>query len=141
MPKQGKNTSSDLVLHQDYQHISTQVQLKATGDTKLNDQAVERARLLMSVSPAVESEPIEVQHLRDQITEPTEHVAALTTRHPASQWKKSIRCFNCDGIGHVQCDCPSPRRHRSNIGPCNNCGRFGQVLHIWHISIQATQIW
>ena len=60
----------------------------------------------MLISPqapvaAVESDLGEVQQLRDQITELTEQVAALTTQRPASQRKSSIRCFNCDGIGHV----------------------------------------
>lgn len=117
MPKLDKNAHSDLVLHQFTAglptHISTQ--LRATGDTKKPNDTVEQARLLISVSPqaplaAVESDPTEVQHLRDPITELTEQVATLTTKRPASQWKNSIRCFNYNGIGHVQRNCPSPRR-------------------------------
>ena len=139
MPKLDKEARDDLVLHQFMAglptHISTQ--LRATGDTKKLDDTVERARLLMSISPqapvaAVESDLGEVQQLRDQITELTEQVAALTTQRPTSQRKSSIRCFNCDGIGHIQRDCPSPRRRRSNIGPCNNCGRFGHLARSCH---------
>ena len=134
MPELNKDTRDNLVLHQFVAglptHISTQ--LRATGETKKLDDTVERTRLLMSISPqapvaAVESVPGEVQQLRDQITELTEQVAALTTQRPASQRKSTIRCFNCDGIGHGQRDCPSPRRRRPNVGPCNNCGRLGHL--------------
>ena len=69
----------------------------------------------MSISPqtpvaAVESDPGEVQQFRNQITELTEQVTALTTQCPTSQRKSRIRCFNCAGIGYVQCDCPSPSK-------------------------------
>ena len=89
-------------------HVSTQV--RATGDTKELDATVEKARLLMAIgsqapSPAaaVGNEPSEVQQLKDQLTELTQQVAVLTTQRTSGRPKdvSQLRCFNCDGIGHV----------------------------------------
>ena len=134
MPELEQNARSQLVLHQFMAGLPTHIsaQLRATGDTKKLDETAERARLLMSIATqtpvaTVEAESSEVQQLKDQVAELTEQVATLTTRHPPPQ-QKNIRCFNCDGIGHVQRDCPSPRRQRrSSVGPCTICGRFGHL--------------
>ena len=130
------NARSQLVLHQFMAGLPPHVsaQLRATGDMKELDRTVERAHLLMAISSqsavyiaTVGAEPGEVQQLKDQVAELTEQVAVLTTRRTDS-WQKNVvqlRCFNCDGIGHIQRECPSPRRQRrSNVGPCRACGRF-----------------
>ena len=94
MPELDKNVHSKLVFHHFIAglptHISTQ--LRATGDTKKLDDTMQQARLLMSINPqapvaAVELDLSEVQQLKDQITELTEQVAALTMQHLASQRK------------------------------------------------------
>ena len=83
-----------------------------------------------SPAAAIGNEPSEVQQLKDQLTELTQQVAVLTIQRTSGRPKdvSQLRCFNCDGIGHVQRNCPSPRRQRrSNIGPCRACGRFGHL--------------
>ena len=94
-------------------------QLRAMGDAKELDATVEKARLLLAIgsqtpSPAaaVGAEPNEVQQLKDQLTELTQQVAVLTTQRASGRSKdvSQLRCFNCNGIGHVQRNCPSPRQ-------------------------------
>ena len=83
-----------------------------------------------SAVAAVGAEPGEVQQLKDQVAELTEQVAVLTTRRTDSRQKNvvQLRCFNCDGIGHIQRECPSPcRQRRSNVGPSRACGQFGHL--------------
>ena len=112
--------------------VSTQ--LRATGDAKELDSTVEKARLLQAIdsqtpSPvaAVGADPSEVQQLKDQLSELTQQVAVLATQRASGRSKNvsQLCCFNCDGVGHIQHNCPSPRRQqKSNFGSC-------RVWSIW----------
>ena len=139
LPDLEANARKQVVLHQFMSGLPSNIsaQLRAMGDAKELDATVEKARLLLAIgsqtpSPAaaVGAEPNEVQQLKDQLTDLTQQVAVLTTQHASRRSKdvSQLRCFNCDGIGHVQRNCPSPRRQRrSNVGPCHVCGRFGHL--------------
>jgi len=83
---------------------------------------VERARLLMTIDnhgsiqsvaatgTAVAEPQNEMSQLRDQIEVLTQQVAVLTTQKSTNSWSHSglVRCFNCNGLGHLQQNCPSP---------------------------------
>ena len=138
LPDLEANARKQVVLHQFMSGLPTNIsaQLRATGDAKELDSTVEKARLLLAIgsrtpSPAaaVGTEPSEVQQLKDQLSELTQ-VAVLTTLRATERSKdvSQLHCFDCDGVGHVQRNCPSPRRQqRSNVGPCHVCGRFGHL--------------
>ncbi|PYI16741.1 hypothetical protein BO99DRAFT_404865 [Aspergillus violaceofuscus CBS 115571] len=36
------------------------------------------------------------------------------------------QCYNCQGVGHVQADCPTLRLNNAN-GRCYNCGQPGHI--------------
>ena len=60
-------------------------QLRASGETKELEKTVEQARLLMALddqehAAAVTTENGQLKELKEQVTELTERVAALTTR-------------------------------------------------------------
>ena len=106
------------VVHQFMSGLPTNIsaQLKPTGDAKELDSTAEKARLLLAIDSqtppptvAVGTEPSEVQQLKDQLTELTQ-VAVLTTQCAGGRSKDNsqVCCFNCDGVGHIQRNCPSP---------------------------------
>ena len=99
-------------------------QLRATGDTKVVDQVVERAKLLMVVqeqAAAITSEETEVFKLQVQVSQLTEQVAALNLQHKEGD---SRRCFNCNQPGHTEHNCPDQRRERR----CFTCRRLGHII-------------
>ena len=131
MPDLDASAREQLLLHQFMAGIPAAVgrQLRTTGDTNKLDATVERARLLMSLdvheeaTAAIQTEG-EMKQLKEQISELTEQVAALSAAQSttgAQRPRTSLRCFGCNGFGHVQRNCPSPARR------CFNCGRTGHL--------------
>ena len=103
--------------------VSMSQQLRATGDTKVVDQVVERAKLLMVVqeqAAAITSEEKEVFKLRAQVSQLTEQVAALNLQHKEGD---SRCCFNYNQPGYIQRNCPDRRRERR----CFTCKRLGHI--------------
>ena len=57
-------------------------------------------------------------------------MAVLTTAKnvPKNSAVSNKRCFNCRGFGHVQRDCPTPRRPQANYRRiCWSCGQQGHI--------------
>ena len=108
MPGLVAEAKQQLLLHQFLAGLPISVSqlLCATGDTKVLDQVVERAKLLMVVleqTAANASEETEVLKLRAQVSQLTEQVAALNMQRKDGD---SRRCFNCNQLGHTQHNCP-----------------------------------
>ena len=125
MPALAGEARDQLLIHQLLDGVPAAVskQIRATGETAQLGKVVERARLLMTMenreqAAAIAAADSEVQHLREQVKELTEQVAALTTRNskPVSQ------CYNCTEEGHVQRECPDRRRGQGDYRRCYNCG-------------------
>ena len=137
MPDIDIDTRDQLLLHQFLTGLPLAVskQLRVSDDAKSLDKAVERARLLMAIEKdqmqtAAVVEAGEVQELRKQISELTEQVALLATSKNETRRgnRTPKRCFNCRGVGHLQRDCPSPRRPQAGERRvCWTCGRPGHV--------------
>ena len=124
------------LLHQFFAGIPEAIskQLRALGEVTTLNAAITRARLLMTI----DSNPVavftekpdekldEVQLLREQVAVLTEQVAALSTSSKGTQPPRSCpRCFHCNQVGHVQCDCCNHK--------CFNCGRLGHLSKdCWH---------
>ena len=134
MPGMDATARKQLLLHQFLcgLPVSVSKQIRAAGDVKDIEKAIERARLLMTIEG--EQTPVaavtEVQELKKQITQLTEQVAVLTTAKnvPRSAAMASKRCFNCRGFGHLQRDCPTPRRPQANYRrTCWSCGQQGHI--------------
>ncbi len=137
-----RKAKEQLLLHQFLAGLPSSVsrQLHATGDiTELNS-PVERARLLMAIDAQFEGQPAAamavasesseaVKQLREQITELTEQVAALTTARGPVQPRPGVpirRCFFCNQAGHFQRNCLSLRQAlRGDNRRCFACGRQG----------------
>ena len=137
MPKLEANAREQVLLYQFLAGLPESVssQLRATGETKSQEDTVERARLLMTISSksahttaAIMSSPTEVKELKEQIAELTQQVAALTTQKPSMFHRRQQvmgPCFGCGQLGHLQCNCPnqrSPPRNRDRR-PCWACGQ------------------
>ncbi|RAH84001.1 hypothetical protein BO86DRAFT_387450 [Aspergillus japonicus CBS 114.51] len=45
---------------------------------------------------------------------------------PLPRTTESKQCYNCQGVGHVQADCPTLRLNNAN-GRCYNCGQPGHI--------------
>ena len=108
MPGLAAEAKQQLLLHQFLTGlpISVSQQLRATGNTKVLDQVVKRAKLLLVVqeqTAAITSEETEVLKLRAQVSQLTEQVAALNMQRKDGD---SRRCFNCNQLGHTQRNCP-----------------------------------
>ena len=86
-------------------------QIRATVEARELEQTVKHARLLMAISEqehtaAIPEDPSELQQLRKQVQNLTEHVAALTTqRHDERKQQPYRCCFKCNQPGHLQRNC------------------------------------
>lgn len=141
MPNLEGTARDQLLLHQFLAGIPDTVsrQLRATGETKVLAETVERARLLMAIdvqgqTAAIADMPSEVDALRKQIASLTEQVAALAVTPIRSQERteqqrlpRQIRCFHCNRTGHVQRDCPFRRNRDFESRRCFICNRPGHI--------------
>ena len=114
------NTREQMLIHQFLMGLPTDIsrQLRASGETKELTKVVEQARLLMTIenqsllqSVAACASTVdtgtkeEMSQLQNQVEALTQQVAALTTPKATNLRKQ---CFNCNGLGHLQRNCPSP---------------------------------
>ena len=125
MPGLAAEAKQQLLVHQFLAGLPVSVsqQLRATGDTKVLDQVVEHAKLLMIVqeqTAAVTSEETEMLKLQAQVSQLTEQVAALNIQRKDGDTR---RCFYCNRPGHTQRSCPDRRQERR----CFTCGRPGHI--------------
>lgn len=138
MPQLDAPARDQLLLHQFLEGIPDNIsrQLRATGETKALADTVERARLLLAIdtqdqAAAVTNKSDDFDLLREQIATLTEQVAALSTPPSSNEQRtlRSVRCFACNRMGHIQRDCPFRRRGRGAIEPrrCYNCNRIGHI--------------
>ena len=114
--------------------------LRSNPDITTTTQAVARARLLMSVSAekqpssatmAVGAQCSEIADLKEDVKRLSEQMAALVNKFtPAEQTAAavaspsvSVRCYNCNGIGHLSRNC----RQRRQQPVCYKCNRPGHV--------------
>ena len=97
MPTLEKNARDQLLLHQ-FLSDSVSSQIRATGDITTLEKAVEKARLLMTITAAIgQPEDNSMQQLKEQLTE---QVAALSTQKSASHKRHQLpirQCFFCNG--------------------------------------------
>ena len=88
------------------------------GGGKELAKVVEQARLLMMIDNQILLQSVaacestvdtetkdEMSWLQNQVQAFIQQVAALTMPKANNLWK---RCFNCNGLGHLQWNCPSP---------------------------------
>ena len=148
MPGLDKNAGEQMLIHQFLTGVPTAIsrQLRATGEAKELRKVVERARLLMTIdnysslhsvaatgTAVAETEPQDgMSQLRDQIEVLTQQVAALATQKSTNSRNRHgpVRCFNCNGLGHLQRNCPSPliQSRPSQFGRgCFKCGQPGHI--------------
>ena len=131
MPGLDATARSPLLLHQFMEGIPTVVsrQLRAAGDVKELDTALERARTLMTLEDQGNARPVaameekqgektQVQKLAHQIEVLTDQVAALSVRN-----ERTVRCFCCGQPGHVERQCWK----REGNAKCFSCGRLGHI--------------
>ena len=112
MPILAAEAKQQLLIHQFLAGLPASVsqQLRATGNTQVLDQVVERAKLLMVVqeqTAAITSEETEVSKLWAQVSQLTEQVAALNVQRKDGDTR---RCFYCNQSGHTQRNCPNRRQ-------------------------------
>ena len=135
MPELPQEARDQLLLHQFLNGLPPAIskQLRSTGDTRQLETTVERAQLLMTISASEQNvasisrneteakERCEVMQLMTQLEELTEQVAALAAR-------QTLRCFSCDGKGHLQRNCPNQRNYQPIANQrCLRCGRTGHL--------------
>ena len=136
------NAREQMLIHQFLTGLPTDIsrQLRATGEAKELMKVVERARLLMTIDNQSSLQSVaacestvdtgtkeEMSRVQNQVEALTQQVAALTTPKATNLRK---RCFNCNGLGHLQWNCPSPstqgRLPRSGR-VCFKCGQHGHT--------------
>ena len=125
MPGQERPARDQLLLHQFVTGLPDAIsrQLRAAGETRELEKAVERVRLLLTIQDQEQTAAIiatekseysasELEMLREQVTALTEQVATLTTSNRRSsreqQRPRSRRCFGCNQTGHVLRDSRGP---------------------------------
>ena len=105
MPSLDKLARDQLLLHQFLAGLPDKVgrQLRASGEIKTLEAAIERARLLMTIddhgqSAAVANEPSEVELLQEQVALLTDQVATLSAarRTADSGQRGKLCCFSCN---------------------------------------------
>ena len=147
MPGLDENAGEQMLIHQFLTGLPTDIsrQLRATGEAKKLTKVVERARLLMTIDNQSSSQSVaactskletetkdEMSQLQHQVEALTQQVAALATQKSTNLRSRPglMRCFNCNGLGHLQRNCPSPptqgRLLRSGR-VCFKCGQHGHT--------------
>lgn len=122
-------TKEKLLLHQLLAGLPPAIsrQLRSTGEVDNLEAVMKRAKLLMTLEEKetkvaiVHPEVQAVDELRQQMAALTDQVAALAT----TKQQHTIRCFNCQQMGHVQRNCPNQRS-------CYRCGRKGHQARDCH---------
>ena len=114
MPGLTAEASDPLLLNQFLSGLHGPIsrQLRASSDMKDLKTVVQRTKVLMTVMEheqtaaltATSTASSEVDQLKTHITQLTEQVAALTTKHKNERPK---RCFCCNQLGHIQRNCPT----------------------------------
>lgn len=147
MPGLEEKAAEQMLIHQFLTGLPSAIsrQLRASGEATKLDKVVERARLLMTIdsqeslqgvaatgTSTVPDHQNDVSRLMEQMETLTQQVAALTVRKPSNPKYRQgqLRCFNCQGLGHLQRNCPSPpfqgRQARFSRG-CFKCGQPGHI--------------
>ena len=137
MPKLDAPAREQLLLHQFLSGLPGTVsrQLRASGEMKTLQAAVDRTRLLTMLdepcqTAAVAPKMSEVKELKEQIAKLTEQVATLVSspsthgNNTQQHERPPLRCFSCNRVGHIQRECPfrQPQTRR-----CFLCGRPGHL--------------
>ena len=125
MPGLDESASEQMLIHQFLTGLPIDIsrQLRATGEAKELTKVVERARLLMKIDNQSSSQSVaactskpetetkdEMSRLQHQVEALTQQVTALATQKSTNLRNRPglMRCFNCNGLGHLQRNCPSP---------------------------------
>ena len=147
MPGLEADAKKQLVLHQFLAGLPPTVsrQLRAAGETKELDTAIERAKLLLALeeqenvrpAAAVSEHDASLEVLKAQMTKLTEQVAALSTSSRPRHARRELRCFVCNNPGHVQRDCPSRRRP---VRLCYVCGQPGHIARFCQGNYQGAPV-
>ena len=147
MPGLDENIGEQMLIHQFLTGLLTDIsrQLRATGEAKKLTKVVERARLLMTIDNQSLSQSVaactskletetkdEMSQLQHQVEALTQQVAALATQKSTNLRSRPglMRCFNCNGLGHLLRNCPSPptQGRLSQSGHvCFKCGQHGHT--------------
>ena len=138
IPELEETTRNQLLLHQFMAGLPDSVsrQLRASGTITKLDEAVSRARLLMTVDESscnvatvAKDDCTEMKALREQVDLLTEQVSTLSLsigrgRTNSQPNRQSRRCFTCNRMGHMQRECPFNSQQGIR---CFVCGQLGHV--------------
>ena len=136
MPDIPTAAKEQLLLHQFLSGLPQEVskQLRATGTATTLTDAVERAKLLMTIEHrevAATTKQPEFLQLQQQLSDLSEQVAAMSF-HTLGKYQGRARgevrrCFICNKTGHLQHACPT-QRPRQDARQCFKCNKPG---HLW----------